>query len=653
MQHVSVILLGMSAGIAVYTGIIHLLIGAKRRLHDWTQLSFGFLSVSIAGYTLAVLGLHTASSVADYVSILKYVFGPTSLLSIIALMWFVASYTGERPRRFLLAMTLWYTLIFALHISLPFGILYADISGLRQISLPWGEQIVIVRAVTHPWRIIVDLFFLIMFAFFFYALARHHRRDKQRARLLGAALALFLVARIVDTLLARGLIDSLYTSELAFLGIVIVMSLVLSQMITKTETELHTYQQHLEELVEARTAELTHVNAQLSKVALANLQLYRRAVSARERLTILYQSAQAISQASLDPEQIYAKIHSAIAHLMPATVVAITLIDETKHEAEDVYLADNAGRRTGRCYPLDHSFAGYMLGRDAALRIDDSAAFPPSEFTFELFGDLPDTASGVAALLRGSERIIGLVFVQSYTLSAYTEEDEKALKLLAAHAAVALENARRHQQVRALAASEERTRLARELHDAVTQTLYSASLLAEALPSIWQRNATEGAQNLGKLRQLVRGALAEMRTLLFEMRPAALVTTDLDTLLRQLGDVLTGHTRIPVEVTIAGTAHMPADVKIAIYRIAQEAFNNIAKHAGATRVNVMVFAMPGQFCLTVRDDGRGFDSSTLSGEHMGVQIMAERAAGIGARLRINSVPRQGTEVSISWPDPSA
>lgn len=652
MQHISIILLGMSAGIAGYTGVIHLLIGGTRRPRDRTQLSFGFLSISIAAYTLAVLGLHTAGSIADYIFILKYAFGPTSLTSVIALMWFVAFYTGKRPRRFLLAMTLWYTLIFVLHLGLPFGIMYADVSSLRQVRLPWGEQIVIARGVTHPLRIIVDLFFLTMFVFFFYAIAQQYRRQKRRAGLLGAALVLFLVARVVDTLLARGLIDTLYTSELAFLAIVIAMSLVLSKTITKTETKLHSYQQHLEELVEARTAELTHANEQLSKAAIANIHLYRRAVSARERLTILYQSAQAISQASLDPEQIYAEIRSAIAHLMPARVVVITLIDETKQAAEDVYLADKTGRRTGRRYPLDHSFAGYMLGRDASVRIDDFAAFPQSGFTFELFGDLPDTKSGVATLLRSSEQVIGLVFVQSYARSAYTEEDEEALKLLAAHAAVALENARRHQQVRALAASEERTRLARELHDAVTQTLYSASLLAEALPAVWQRNASEGAQNLGNLRQLVRGALAEMRTLLFELRPAALVATDLDTLLRQLGDVLTGHTRIPVEVTIAGTTHIPTDVKIAIYRIAQEAFNNIAKHAGATTVCVMLNATPGQLCLTVRDDGRGFDITTLSGEHMGVQIMAERAAGIGAQLRINSAPRQGTEVSISWTDPS-
>jgi len=246
-----------------------------------------------------------------------------------------------------------------------------------------------------------------------------------------------------------------------------------------------------------------------------------------------------------------------------------------------------------------------------------------------------------------------LLFVQSYAKGVYTDEDEESLKLLAAHAAIALENARRYQQARDLATSEERTRLARELHDSVTQTLFSASLLAEALPIVWQRDAAEGARNLAKLRQLVRGALAEMRTLLFELRPSALAVADLGTLLKQLGDVLTGHTRIPVELSVEGQAHVPADVKIAVYRIAQEAFNNIAKHAGASQVGVTFRAAPEALSLAVRDDGQGFDLAAIPDDHMGLRIMAERAAGIGARLRIDSAPRHGTEVSLSWPDPGS
>lgn len=650
MPYLAIVILGAGAGISSYAGVTHLLIGLARRPRDRTHLLFALLALSAAGYTLAVLGLHTAASVADYVVILKYVWAPTALTSILSLMWFVGFYTGIRPRGFLLAMSLWFVLILILHLSLPFGILYAEISGLRQISLPWGEQIVIARGTPNPLRLAVDLFYLTLLAFFCYTLARQYRGGNRRtAVVLGLALGLFLVARVVDTLVQLQVIESIFTIELAFVGIVISMSLTLSYEVTRTELELHTYQQHLHDLVAARTAELTHANAELAQAAEDNTRLYQRALAARERLSVLYQAAQAISRASLDPEQIYAEIHRAAARLMPAEALVIALYDQPNQDVDYVYLADVEGRWPGGRSPLASSFAGYMLCRNASVRIDDFSVFPQTEFAFEQFGEQPNTESGLAVLLRGSEQVLGLLFVQSYAKGAYTDEDEELLKLLAAHAAIALENARHSQQARELAASQERTRLARDLHDSVTQTLFSASLLSEALPTIWRQNATAGERDVGILRQLVRGALAEMRTLLFELRPAALAAADLGTLLRQLGDALTGRTRIQVELTIEGAAQLPADTKIELYRIAQEAFNNIAKHAGATQVWVTLRVADSQLFLSVRDDGRGFDPASVAGDHLGTRIMAERAAAIGGCLRIDSAPQRGTEISVTWP----
>lgn len=218
-----------------------------------------------------------------------------------------------------------------------------------------------------------------------------------------------------------------------------------------------------------------------------------------------------------------------------------------------------------------------------------------------------------------------------------------------AAAARSAEYAQLLKHAKEMAAAAERTRLARDLHDSVTQTLYSASLIAQVLPAVWQRSPTEGERNLIKLRQLVRGALAEMRTLLFELRPAALDAANLGVLLQQLGDVLTGHTRIPVTVTIDGEAEPPTAVKSTVYRIAQEAFNNVAKHAGATSVEVGLHLAPGNVSLHLRDNGRGFDPAHVPGEHMGVRIMAERAASVGARFRLVSAHGQGTTISIDWP----
>ena len=196
----------------------------------------------------------------------------------------------------------------------------------------------------------------------------------------------------------------------------------------------------------------------------------------------------------------------------------------------------------------------------------------------------------------------------------------------------------------------ERGRLARDLHDAVTQTIYSAALIAEVLPVVWERDPKEGQRNLVKLRQLVRGALAEMRALLFELRPSALEVASLSTLLAHQGDALTGRTRIPVSLKVEGEDELPTEVKIAFYRITQEAFNNITKHSEATEVDVNLSSNPFEAELSISDNGRGFDRQKLPEDKLGLRIMGERAEEIGARLKVESAPGKGTQVHIIWPD---
>jgi PAS domain S-box-containing protein len=251
-------------------------------------------------------------------------------------------------------------------------------------------------------------------------------------------------------------------------------------------------------------------------------------------------------------------------------------------------------------------------------------------------------------------RIIGAVsgiMVVSHDQSgrSFTTDEVLLAETIADDVSRAVEIARLQEQEKNAAATEERSRLARDLHDAVTQTIYSASLIAEVLPTVWERNPTEGQRNLVKLRQLVRGALAEMRTLLFELRPASLEAAELTTLLRHLGDALTGRTRIPVSYQIVEKNVPPVEVKIGIYRITQEALNNIAKHSEATQVTVELQSDLNQVKLTVRDDGRGFDQNNLAEDKLGIQIMTERANEIDARLELNTTPGKGTQISITWP----
>jgi signal transduction histidine kinase len=154
---------------------------------------------------------------------------------------------------------------------------------------------------------------------------------------------------------------------------------------------------------------------------------------------------------------------------------------------------------------------------------------------------------------------------------------------------------------------------------------------------------------LQELRQLSRGALAEMRTLLMELRPAALVEANLDDLLRQLGEAVAGRTGLPVTVHVDGSRTLPDEVHVALYRIAQEALNNVVKHAHAGQVEVYLHCSPAAGAeLSVSDDGCGFEVSDVEPGELGLGIMHERAQAIGAALTIESQPGHGTRVRAVW-----
>jgi two-component system nitrate/nitrite sensor histidine kinase NarX len=220
---------------------------------------------------------------------------------------------------------------------------------------------------------------------------------------------------------------------------------------------------------------------------------------------------------------------------------------------------------------------------------------------------------------------------------------------VANQAAITMLNAELYQNAQTLAVLQERQRLAQNLHDAVNQSLFSAGLIAEVLPRLWDRDQDMARQSLEDLRRLTRGAMAEMRALLAELRPSTLVDSDLGDLLRLLGDAFTGRTNIPALVTLSGEGSLPAETQVAIYRICQEALNNVAKHAKASQVEINGHYAPEELDLHIRDNGRGFGTSELNPSgHYGLGMMRERAETVEAQLTITSRSGQGTEVTIRW-----
>jgi two-component system nitrate/nitrite sensor histidine kinase NarX len=255
--------------------------------------------------------------------------------------------------------------------------------------------------------------------------------------------------------------------------------------------------------------------------------------------------------------------------------------------------------------------------------------------------------------IKVRDEVFGVVGVNYCHPRRFSEAEERLLEALAARAAIAIENAREYQDAQFAATLHERQRLARELHDAVTQTLFAAGLNAHVLPHIWRSDPEEGARCLAELQRLTWGALAEMRTVLVELRPAALTEVDLGDLLQQLAQAAAARAPLlEMRVKTQGRRRLAADAQVALYRVAQEALNNILKHADARHVEVQLRRTSHRAQLQVKDDGRGFAPDSIPAGHFGVSMMHERVQAIGATLAIRSRPGHGTTLRVVLREPT-
>ncbi len=266
----------------------------------------------------------------------------------------------------------------------------------------------------------------------------------------------------------------------------------------------------------------------------------------------------------------------------------------------------------------------------------------------EMQADLTDFGAVLAVPFMATEIVDGGLVLLYRRPHPFSEEDLQTARSFADHAALAIANARLRSQAEEMAVSAERSRLARELHDAVTQTLFATSLIADVLPRLWERNPQAGREKLEEIRELTRGALAEMRNLLMELRPTALDNIPLPDLLRQLADAFTGRARVPVRLKVDRTLELPSPIKIGFYRIAQEALNNVQKHARASEVEISLFLHNGIVQMIVADNGAGFNPQTIPSGRFGLGIMQERAETIGATYRIETTPGKGTRILLFW-----
>jgi PAS domain S-box-containing protein len=299
------------------------------------------------------------------------------------------------------------------------------------------------------------------------------------------------------------------------------------------------------------------------------------------------------------------------------------------------------------------------LNRGSPVVVDDAQSDSPSARAYR--DSMPPAVLSLFSYARSvmnlplktRDQVIGVLRIDSDRPNTYSVYDAELAWALANQAAVAIENARLYDRAREVAAYEERQRLARELHDSVTQTLCAVGMLGRTLPKIWERDTTEGRQALSSLDEMTQSALAEMRTLLLELRPDNLVEADLPDLLRQLAAGLRSRASAPIDLELEGPLHLPPDVHVTLYRVAQEALANATRHAGASRLRVTLHQSPDGVTLRVVDNGIGFDPAHALPGHLGLVIMRERTRAIDADLDIVSHPGRGTTVSVRWPSAGA
>jgi signal transduction histidine kinase len=236
----------------------------------------------------------------------------------------------------------------------------------------------------------------------------------------------------------------------------------------------------------------------------------------------------------------------------------------------------------------------------------------------------------------------------------FTQEDEDLLRLLADHAAIALTNARLHERSRELTLAGERARIAHELHDAVSQKLFSLRLTAQASAALVDADPGRAKQEIRQVAALAAEAADELRAVVVELRPAALDEDGLVATLRTQVEVLDRVHSANVTFRSFAVRALPAAQEEALLRVAQEAVHNALRHSGARNVGVALEGLEGRgkgVRLRVRDDGRGFDPGAVrrSGRHLGLVSMRDRAGGVGGRLDVHSAPGKGTVIEMEVP----
>ncbi len=289
-------------------------------------------------------------------------------------------------------------------------------------------------------------------------------------------------------------------------------------------------------------------------------------------------------------------------------------------------------------------FLQEMREKRQPIIIDDLQLHPPIAGT----ASIANVRSYIGAPISLQHELIGYINIFSQKSNFFSTKHTEQLESIAELAAIAIQNARLFARSQELATTQERQRLARDLHDSVSQTMFTCRTMAETALRRWDKDPVRARELLEAVHQLTMTALNEMRVLLLELRPDALTKVSIKQLFEQYLKPIEEREDFALQTDIQEIKELPADVQIAFYRIAQEALNNVTKHSQASNVTIRVHEAEGELHLYINDDGRGFAEKAVSATSLGLSIMKERAQEIGAEFNISTNIDVGTEITVSW-----
>jgi signal transduction histidine kinase len=597
---------GSTAGAYAAFAFVLMLLATRLR-QDRVVLPMALFAVAASANVVVTLAMQKADTVDDYAALLK-LFGLAGLAVLVTIVTVLDRWTGEVRRWERLAFFVGAGVVAVFQVALENGLLAGEVTGLRTVTL-FGEDFVVHEGDTSPWRPVLDVFLVGTAAVIVAALYRR-ARSGSRYGILGVVcgLLVFVGFNGYDSLVDAGEVDTPYLMPFGVLVLLVWVSFHVADLLATTQATLAAQAVQLEETVAERTAALLDANEEIRS------QLVRQ----RENAALLVALADRFETVNLD---------------------ALVLED---HEGLACELGD-----------VLHAVADLLRADAVTLQLDQglaSSRFPTVLTVPDGAGSLVEPGAPAAvAPVRIGTRAVGAVSVYRDEMPAVPMTDEAIghLELACELLAGVVHRVQMADDLQAAAVDVERQRIARELHDSVTQRLYSASFLADAAARLVDTDPEETAGAVRRIRTLILVSLAELRVLLFELQPASLGTEPIGELIDQLAEMVNASADVSVETRIGHHLDVPHDVKTVFYRIAQEAMSNAARHSGASSIRVSLEHDGDRSTMVVEDDGCGFDVDTAHRGH-GLRNVVDRAEEIGAEIHLDSAPGRGTRVAVSW-----